>query len=260
MVKEEDEPIDIEGCAMKGSGYSITSNIDDWTKPLICRGVASRKKIRACREQSRDFYYIDTGYFGNFPSAGNPGGKKLWHRMVKNDMQKSWLEDYPSDRWQELCKHDPRLEWKGWKKKGSKILLVVPNNKACVAHGTTLEDWMKLTLDTLKEHTDRKIEIRYKGTRSYRNTDRTIYDALNDDIYCTVVYNSIAALESVAYGIPAVVSVPCAASPLAANDLSKVEKLFRPNESIIKQHCYSLAYGQFTPEEIINGYAWSIVK
>ena len=58
-------------------------------------------------------------------SPGNPGGKKLFHRIVKNDVQKHWLENHPNDRWKEICKIDPRYQWKGWKKKGNKILIIV---------------------------------------------------------------------------------------------------------------------------------------
>jgi hypothetical protein len=52
-------------------------------------------------------------------SPGNPGGRKLFHRIVKNDLQKHWLENYPNNRWEEICKIDPRYQWKGWKKKGN---------------------------------------------------------------------------------------------------------------------------------------------
>jgi hypothetical protein len=75
-----------------------------------------------------------------------------------------------------------------------------------------------------------------------------------------VAFNSIAALESVLYGIPAFVSVPCAASSLALSDLTKIEKPYYPDESLVHKHCYSLAYGQFTHEEIINGTAWEILN
>ena len=76
----------------------------------------------------------------------------------------------------------------------------------------------------------------------------------------TVAFNSIAALESVIYGVPAFVTVPCAASPLALTDLSQILTPFYPDESVVQQHCASLAYGQFTGEEISNGTAWKILN
>ena len=115
------------------------------------------------------------------------------------------------------------------------------------------------TIETIKKHTDMEIVIREKGSRSARQ-HYSIFDALDEGIFATVAFNSIAALESVIYGVPSFVTVPCAASPLALTDLSQISKPFYPDESIVQQHCASLAYGQFTPEEISNGTAWKILN
>jgi hypothetical protein len=237
--------------------------------PSIFRGVVKRKYIQQHWHDKKDFYYMDTGYFGNFISPGNPSGKKLFHRIVKNDLQKHWLENYPSDRWQEICKIDPRYQWKGWKKKGNKILIIVPNRKSCVFYGyeegkakdrdPSEPTWLMNTIETIKKHTDMEIVIREKGSRSARQ-HHSIFDALDEGIFATVAFNSIAALESVIYGVPSFVTVPCAASPLALTDLSQIVKPFYPDELLVQQHCASLAYGQFTPEEISNGTAWKILN
>jgi hypothetical protein len=236
----------------------------------VYRGVVKRKHIQRDWREKKDFYYIDTGYFGNFTSFGNPNGRKLFHRIVKNDLQKHWLENRPVDRWQEICKIDPRYQWNGWKKKGRKILIIVPNKKSCVFYGyenpksrdPQLEgktSWLINTIETIKKHTDMEIVIREKGSRSDRQ-HHSIFDALDEGIFATVAFNSIAALESVIYGVPAFVTVPCAASPLALTDVSKISTPFYPDESLVQQHCASLAYGQFTTEEIANGTAWKLLK
>jgi hypothetical protein len=232
----------------------------------VYRGVVKKKHIQRDWQNKKDFYYLDTGYFGNFMSPGNPGGKKLFHRIVKNDLQKHWLENHPSDRWEEICKIDPRCRWKGWKKKGKKILVVVPNRKSCVFYGYDTEPyangekpWLMNTIETIKKYTDMEIVIREKGSRSARH-HHSIFDALDEGIFATVAFNSIAALESVIYGIPSFVAVPCAASPLALTDLSQIATPFYPDESLVQQHCASLAYGQFTGEEIANGTAWKLLN
>ena len=235
----------------------------------VYRGVVKRKHIVKDWQEKKDFYYLDTGYFGNFTSPGNPGGKKLFHRIVKNDLQKHWLENHPSDRWEEICKIDSRYQWKGWKKKGIKILIVVPNRKSCIFYGYEegkLKDrdpskptWLMNTVETIKKHTDMEIVVREKGSRSARHT-HSIFDALDEGIFATVAFNSIAALESVIYGIPSFVTVPCAASPLSLTDLSQISTPFYPDESLVQQHCASLAYGQFTGEEIANGTAWKLLN
>lgn len=236
----------------------FTSSIKE-SPPSVFRGVVKRKYIQQHWRDKKDFYYMDTGYFGNFISPGNPGGKKLFHRIVKNDLQKHWLENFPIDRWKELCKIDPRLKWQGWKTKGNKILVVIPNRKSCVFYDQDLQPWLDNTIAVIKKHTDMPIVLREKGSRSSRH-HYSIYDALDEGVFATVAFNSIAALESVAYGVPAFVSVPCAASPLALTDLSKIATPFYPDESLVKQHCASLAYGQFTEEEIINGTAWKLLN
>jgi hypothetical protein len=232
-------------------------------------GIAKRKHIHRHWQEKKDFYYIDTGYFGNFISPGNPGGKKLFHRVVKNDVQKHWLETHPSDRWDNICKIDSRYQWNGWKigrRQGNKILIIVPNRKACVFYGYDTEPyvngekpWLMNTIETIKKHTDMEIVVREKGSRSERH-QHSIFDALDEGIFATVAFNSIAALESVIYGVPSFVTVPCAASPLALSDLTKINSPYYPDENLVKQQCYSLAYGQFTPEEIANGTAYKILN
>jgi len=237
--------------------------------PPIFRGVVKRKHIQQHWQDKKDFYYMDTGYFGNFVSPGNPSGKKLFHRIVKNDLQKHWLETHPSDRWEKICKIDPRYQWNGWKKKGRKILIVVPNRKSCVFYGyeegkikdrdDSKPTWLMNTIETIKKHTDMEIVIREKGSRTDRQ-NYSIFDALDEGVFATVSFNSIAALESVIYGIPSFVTVPCAASPLSLTDLSQISKPFYPDESLVQQQCASLAYGQFTAEEIIDGTAWRLLN
>lgn len=256
---EDDDAIGYEQALMLGSKNAITIDRSDTGKPIIFRGITKRKHINRAIDQGRDFYYIDTGYFGNFVSPGNPPGKKTWHRVVKNELQLSTIKDAPSDRWDLLVKGDKRLEWKGWKTKGKKILLIVPNSKSCHFYGTELQPWMQNTIDTIKKYTDMPIVIREKGSRSERN-HHTIYDALDDGVFCTVTLASIAALESIAYGVPAFVSAPCAAYPLASTDLNKILTPYYPDEKLVRKHCCSLAYGQFTYNEMLDGTAWKLLN
>lgn len=238
----------------------LTGDPADKSKSLVVRGVIKKDHMYACKEDGRDFYYIDTGYIGNFPSIGNPSGKKIWHRVVKNNLQHDITKDVPQDRWNNLIKQDARLKWTKWKNYDKKILLVIPNPKACKFYNIDCDTWIEETKEKIKKNIDLPIEIRIKGSRSYRNHEYSIYDAFDSGVYATVAFNSIAALESVLYGIPAFVSVPCAASPLANSDLEFLQKPFKPDLDLIKRHCYTLAYGQFTLEEISNGTAFDLVE
>lgn len=252
--------LSLEETLVIGSKNNLTIDINENNKGLVVRGVTSKSEVDDCIKNKRDFYYIDTGYFGNFPSVGNSGGKKKYHRIVKNENQHTKILEFPDDRWIEQIKGDPRLEWRGWKKHDKKILLVMPNPKACRYYDYDYDLWVKSTEEEIKKYCDLPIEIRIKGSRSYRNNEYSIYDAFDTGVYATVAFNSIAALESILYGIPAFVTVPCAASPLASNDLSKLKNPFLPEKDLIYQHCAGLAYGQFTIPEIESGYAWKILK
>ena len=252
--------LSIEESLVKGSGNICTVDSSDLSKPLVVRGVTSKTEIKDCVKNNRDYYYIDTGYVGNFPSPGNSNGKKVWHRIVKNDLQHSTIVDRPKDRWETLIKQDPRLVWSGWKNYDQKILLVLPNPKACRFYNIDCDQWIAETTDQIKTYSDLPIEVRVKGSRSERNHGYSIYEAFDSGVYATVSFNSIASLESVLYGIPAFVSVPCAATPLTSTDLSLLKDPFKPSEKTILEQCYNISYGQFTHEEILNGTAWEILQ
>ena len=252
--------ISIEESLVIGSGQKCTTKVENKNLPLVVRGVTSKTEIVECEILKRDFYYIDTGYVGNFPSLGNSNGKKIWHRVVKNELQHSNVKTVPSDRWESLIKQDPRLKFTGWKNYNQKILLVLPNPKACRFYNIDCDHWIAETTEKIKTYSNLPIEVRVKGSRSERNHGYSIYDAFDSGVYATVSFNSIASLESVLYGIPSFVSVPCAASPLACTDLSRLADLFKPNENLILSQCYNLAYGQYTQQELLNGTAWDILQ
>jgi hypothetical protein len=250
----------LEESVVEGSRNCCTTDPSQIDKPLVVRGVIKKHHVDECVRINRDFYYIDTGYVGNFPSQGNASGKKIWHRVVKNENQHCVIRNVPADRWNHLISQDPRLVWKGWKHYNKKILLVLPNPKACKYYDLDYDTWVNETTEQIKKYSNLPIEVRVKGARSYRNLEYSIYDAFDSGVYATVAMNSIAALESVLYGIPAFVSVPCAASPLASTDLSQLDNPFFPDIELIQKQCYNIAYGQFTHTEILNGTAWKILQ
>jgi len=250
----------LEETLVVGSNNRLTTDVKETAKPLVVRGVIRKDDVDKCVNIGRDFFYIDTGYLGNFPCNGNPGGKKLYHRIVKNENQHSIIRDVPSDRWNKLLEHDPRLQWKGWKNYDKKILLVMPNPKACKYYNVDYDTWVSQTKADIEKHIDLPIEIRYKGTRSGRNHENSIYDALDEGVFATVAFNSIAAFESILHGVPAFVSVPCCASPLANTDLSKLSDPWKPDAELITAQAKTLSYGQFTIPEIESGQALKIIE
>jgi hypothetical protein len=228
-------------------------------KPILTRGIVSGDYIDYAKSCELDYYFIETGYFGNYSCEGNPNARKFWHRIVKNSMQHERVLNVPGDRWDAMTRYDTRLKWNGWKKAGRNILVVAPSEKPCKYYGINHIDWINETVAELKKHTDRPIIVREKGSRNERTSTNVIYDAFNNDIHAVVTYNSIAAAEAVAYGIPAFALAPTCARPVTLSDLSKIETPYYPDEGFVYRWLSSLAYCQYHLEELLTGKAWRMV-
>lgn len=227
-------------------------------EPVLLRGISAGKIINEVKKREQDYYFIETGYLGNYRCDNNRTGRKIYHRIVKNSMQHETIMDVPNDRWNDLVKFNPSLEYKGWKNTGSKILVVLSTEKPFHYYGEDRERWIENVIETLKQHTDREIVIRTKASRGERTND-TIYDALDNDIYALVTYNSIAAVEAIQYGIPAFALAPTAADPVGNKDLTQIENPRKPDEEVIQKWLNSIAYSQFSLSEILTGDAWKMV-
>ena len=76
-----------------------------------------------------------------------------------------------------------------------------------------LEEWLANTVNTLKQYTDRPIEIRQRNKqRVDRMLHNTLEEALDDDVYALVTFNSNAAVESIFHGIRSPTSIVSAAN------------------------------------------------
>ena len=234
-----------------GCGGQITywDKIAHSTTPVVIRGVTKRKVMEACRAHGRDFYYIDTGYFGN-PTKG-----KLYHRITRNDVQYFGpIMDRPDDRLAQTGI--------GFKKfrGGTNILLAPPSQKLLMMYDIDLDTWLNNTIEEIKHHTDRPILIRKKQSRAVRMTEDTIEMALAQDVHCLVTFSSIAAGEALLLGKPAITLGPNAAAPLCSQSLSEIECLKVPTVDEVRAWAANLAYNQFTETEMRNGTAWSILQ
>ena len=234
-----------------GCGGQITywdKTADNMT-PVVVRGVTKRKVMEACRAHGRDFYYIDTGYFGN-PVKG-----KLYHRITRNDVQYFGpIMDRPDDRLAQTGI--------GFKKfrGGTNILLAPPSQKLLMMYDIDLETWLNNTIEEIKKYTDRPIVIRKKQSRAVRMTEDTMEMALAQDVHCLVTFSSIAAGEALLLGKPAITLGPNAAAPLCSQSISEIENPKIPTLDEVKTWAANLAYNQFTEAEMRNGTAWRILN
>ena len=220
------------------------------------RSLAKRKIINDCKKSGRTFYYIDTGYVGNLIK------KKLYHRVVKNDVQHSIVFNLPDDRWQKVKRTSPELEFVDWRKnhKG-KILLVTPSEKPCKFYNIDRNQWVENTVAELKKYTDREIIIRDKGKRHERVGAGSVpWYLIKEKIYATVTYQSIAAIESVCVGVPAFTMQKTAADSVTSQDLSKIESPFYPSKHQVEKWQHWLAYCQYHIKELSTGEAVRIME
>jgi hypothetical protein len=224
--------------------------------PIVLRGILKKRIMFKCLEDHRDFYYVDTGYFGNEKTAGNPNGWKYWHRIVKNNLQHGKIIDRPDDRFK---KFDKKIH--SWKKSGRKILIAMPDEKPMKYYNIDKNQWLEDTIKKIKAHTTRPVVVRDRAKLRLHRINSTLEEALSDDVFALVTFNSIAATESIFYGIPAFTLAPCnAASPVSLQDLSQIDNPYYPDQDKVYKWACHLAYGQFHFNEMKDGSWWSILN
>ena len=143
--------------------------------------------------------------------------------------------------------------------KGKRMKSLLPKALHKVA-GKTLLSWLEDTLSTLKKYTDRPIKVRQKprgrGTSGPSEAKTPIEEDLKDAFAC-VTSCSISAVESICNGVPVFCHEKSFAKPIGEIELSKIEN---PKYIDPYQWLCSLAYQQFTPEEIENGLAVKMIE
>lgn len=253
----QDEYINMfaNGCKSK-----ITSTDDfdyDLSKePIILRGILKKKIIHRCWEDNRTFYYMDTGYFGNERTPTNPNGWKYWHRIVKNNLQHGEIISRPDDRFKHFKK-----KFQPWKKDGRKILIAKPDDKPMRFYDYDLDTWLNYTINEIKKYTDRPVVVRDRSpNRIDRIVNNTLQEALDDDVFALVTFNSVAATEAIFHGIPAFTLAPAnAASPVSLQDITKINEPYYPDRDKLYAWGCHLAYGQFHTSELKTGKAMELL-
>lgn len=233
-------------------------------KKQSCEKIIIFGILRGCNlvykwaEQNKiDFYYMDRPYWGE--TRNHP----FYLKVVKNNHLKSFIDHRPDDRFKKT------FPWniEPWKKNGREIVVCPPSNAISEFFG--VNNWLEKTLTTLKANTDRPIIIKTKGYNpivGYDNNGQLIVTGKDNNppqgkinwntVHAIVTYNSNITLEATARGIPCFTDTHNACAPISETDFSKIET----PKYVDREPCYySLAYGQFTAEELSNGYTWRIL-
>ena len=174
------------------------------------------------REAGEDAWYVDHGYFLR-------GHTKGYYRVTRNERQKTTITDCKPDRWEKLkLKLNKR-------RGGDQVILVPPSATVRAVLGAYWEP-------------PEGVVSRKDGKPFHEKFPRA---------KAVYTYNSIAAVEAIQNGIPVVVTGESAAIPVASESL---DNLSFPDADLQARWAHSLAYGQFTMEEMRTGEAWNIVS
>lgn len=186
-----------------------------------------------------DYVFWDNAYFG-----GGTQTDRL--RITRRGYQKSWVDARPPDRAQRFG-----VELSPWRQSGNHIMVVPPGAAVRALFGLP-EDWTSRMIERLGRLTDREIDVSEKG-------DPRPLDARLKGCHAVVTWSSNVAVLAAVAGVPVFCSPDSAAYPVAA-DLAEINQIHDKAKTPDRQAWLnSLAYGQFTIEEIRSGYAKRIV-
>jgi len=239
----------IAGQLSDNLNWIINAKDADNNQPFFIRNVINNEDLlKKCLEQPLEFWFVDSGYTNFLEDK-----KKKWHRLVKDHIHYGpQKKNFPSDR---LCLF-PKTP-KGWRRKGSVILVIEGSPNHYQMRGTTLEAWREHITQEIQKYSDRPIEFRPKELS--RKNRVSVYETLREtkDYYCVVSDSSAAAVEAIWTGTPVITLERHITNPVARNSLADIDNLFR---SDIEQWLKLLSYSQYTFEELCDGTAVGIAK
>lgn len=199
--------------------------------------------LTRARAEGRTWLYADNGYF-------KPGHWAGHFSLTRDAYQLGHATGAPPatdhDRWAALG-----LAIAPWRRHGGHVLVCPPTPVWSALIGLDDTAWLRTTLTTLKAATDRPIRVRHKPrNRARAAAQGPLADDLKD-CWALVTHSSKAAIEALLAGVPAFCTHPCAASPVALADVTRIEQPNRDGD----RHAWAawLAAGQWTIEEIRRG-------
>lgn len=236
--------------------YAAIGRLPDDIVPIVGCTPQFRNFIADWQRRGRKWIYWDRGYLRRVYATWLPKGSGIgipmgYYRWHINTPQMREVFDVPDDRWKflrldERCEQGNQL--KTWNKNGDYI--VVADTLPDYWNLFSDSNWMKRTVELLKRYTKRPIRVRDKESK----LDLRIELA---NAHCLVAHGSIAAVESVVMGCPVFVEPISAAALVGSTDISQVENPVYPERM---PWLRSLAYCQFTEDELCDGTLWRLVR
>lgn len=188
-------------------------------------------------------------------------------------------QTYPDDRFNKLD-----MTYKGWnRKRGDKIIMALQLPGDASLRGADINEWAIWSLNEMRQVTDRPIEIRthpglsQKGIDahlslyqhiSFNKLDATFVNGKDipweehiTDAHCVLAYTSGLSIDAVRSGVPVVCGDPGNFTwSLSSKHPRQVEDPFLADEGNVKQWLDTLAYCQWSKEEMTSGECWAHLK
>jgi len=192
--------------------------------------------LRQAIGEGRDWYFGDHGYF-----------ERATHfRITRNGLQ--WRRGAgpgpDHDRMRALG-----VQIAPWRSGGGHIVICPPAMEFAQQEGFSARQWLASIHRRLTSVTDRPIFVRTRERAAEVPLSVDLHDA-----WCLVTCQSNASVEAIVAGVPAFVTMDCAAVPMAGTDLSQVEHPAMPDGR--EDWAAALCANQWTLDEILDGSAW----
>jgi len=234
------------------------------------------------KKESKCFVVIETPLLGREMFKQNEHYRVGVNGFLNRDALWGDNVNRPSDRFDKLG-----LKYHGWKNKedlGRKIVVALQLAGDASLRNCNINEWCMDTVKTLREHTNRPIEIRThpgvseKGMGNHEELFKQFAFAnLKDvyfvngkdvpweehlkDAYCVVAYSSGLSIDAVLNGYPV---IACDEGNFAWNvaetKLKNIENLNLASDQEVQQWLYNLAYCQWTADEMESGECWTHLK
>jgi len=206
----------------------------------------------------------------------DPGNTKTYLRFSLDDVFPTtgnyFTDNVDPSRWQKL-KTTIGFDLQPWTNKGKHILICLQRNGGWSMAGLDVMEWCNLTIQRIKQHTDRPIVVRaHPGDKraqqylklTHPNVTISNKSSILEDFHkcwSVITYNSSPGVAAAIEGIPVFVTDPTPQISQAYDvcniDLKDIENPKRPER---QQWIEKLAMSHFSFSDLHTGVAWNIIK
>jgi len=206
----------------------------------------------------------------------DPGNTKTYLRFSLDDVFPTtgnyFTDNVDPSRWQKL-KTTIGFDLQPWTNKGKHILICLQRNGGWSMAGLDVMEWCNLTIQRIKQHTDRPIVVRaHPGDKraqqylklTHPNVTISNKSSILEDFHkcwSVITYNSSPGVAAAIEGIPVFVTDPTPqisqAYDVCNTDLKDIENPKRPER---QQWIEKLAMSHFSFSDLHTGVAWNIIK